>query len=210
MSDDRFADYRRGIENGVMTSATPNEMLDCLNEIKWLRAELDSERSALRRLRFELADATKAGTPYWSERDAMNGLIVDNQAKTDEIERLRTDNNLLLKENERLRIKLGSGEMLEGDYATLSQLEAEIERLKKDNEQLQAEIERLRDNIRYWSYCTSQGMRAECPAKVEDLANFLISLGIAPYYMRNTCCETVRTADDDSEMDQRLTDRDME
>ena len=36
----RFADYRRGIETGVMQSATPNAMLDCLDEIDKLRDAL--------------------------------------------------------------------------------------------------------------------------------------------------------------------------
>ena len=36
MSDDRFADYRRGIDTGVMKHATPNAMLDCLQEFERL------------------------------------------------------------------------------------------------------------------------------------------------------------------------------
>jgi hypothetical protein len=46
MSDDRFADYRRGIETGVMKSATPNAMLDCLKEIERLREARDADRKA--------------------------------------------------------------------------------------------------------------------------------------------------------------------
>jgi hypothetical protein len=41
----------------------------------------------------------------------------------------------------------------------------------------------------------SQGMRAECPEKVGELADFLIDLKIAPYYVRNTHLETVLTTD---------------
>jgi hypothetical protein len=69
----------------------------------------------------------------------------------------------------------------------------EIERLKE-------ELAKLRDNVSYWSYCMSQGMRAECPEKVQELADFLIGLKIAPYYVRNSCCETVRVARSDGEL----------
>jgi len=47
------------------------------------------------------------------------------------------------------------------------------------------ELERRREIVRNWSYCTDAGMRKECPEKVEELANDLISLGIAPYSMRS-------------------------
>ena len=53
------------------------------------------------------------------------------------------------------------------------------------------EIQRLRDGIRYWSYCMSEGMRITCPEKVTELMDFLISLKIAPYYVRNKACEFV-------------------
>ncbi len=46
-----------------------------------------------------------------------------------------------------------------------------------------AEIERLRAGVAQWSYCASQGMKSECPEKVEELADFLMSCGVAPYYM---------------------------
>jgi len=58
---------------------------------------------------------------------------------------------------------------------------------------LRVNIDWLRDQFRYWSYCTSKGMLETCPEKVEELADFLISLKIAPYYIRNRCLETVRT-----------------
>ena len=45
MSDDAFADYRRGLETGVMTSATPNVMRHCLDEIERLRQELADAQS---------------------------------------------------------------------------------------------------------------------------------------------------------------------
>ena len=41
------------------------------------------------RLREQLYEATKAGTPYAKERDGINGLVIDNQNKAAEIERLR-------------------------------------------------------------------------------------------------------------------------
>ena len=41
---DDFASYRRGVETGVMESATPNAMRQCLDEIDRLRAELTKVR----------------------------------------------------------------------------------------------------------------------------------------------------------------------
>ena len=58
-----------------------------------------------------------------------------------------------------------------------------------------SELAWITDQVRYWSYCMSQGMRAECPEKVGELADFLIDLKIAPYYVRNTHLETVLTTD---------------
>jgi hypothetical protein len=46
------------------------------------------------------------------------------------------------------------------------------------------ERDRLLEGVRSWSYCTSQGMRGECPEKVEQLADWLLSCKIAPYYLR--------------------------
>ena len=54
------------------------------------------------------------------------------------------------------------------------------------------ERDRLLAGIRDWSYCTSQGMRRECPEKVEELAEFLISCKIAPWYIRTKTLETVK------------------
>jgi len=34
MGGNRFADYRRGVVNGAMRSATPNVVRDCLDEIE--------------------------------------------------------------------------------------------------------------------------------------------------------------------------------
>jgi hypothetical protein len=42
------------------------------NTVKFSDAELT-------RLRFELSEAKKAGTPYWAERDSQNALIIRNQ-----------------------------------------------------------------------------------------------------------------------------------
>ena len=58
--------------------------------------------------------------------------------------------------------------------------------------ELQSENERMLDGIRYWSYCMDSGMRRECPEKVDELADFLVSLHIAPYHIRNKSLETVR------------------
>lgn len=46
------------------------------------------------------------------------------------------------------------------------------------------ELDRRKEGIRYWSYCMDVGMREMCPEKVEELCDFLMSLGIAPYSMR--------------------------
>jgi hypothetical protein len=57
---------------------------------------------------------------------------------------------------------------------------------------LKAELAAITDRVRYWSHCTSEGMLATCPEQVQELADFFIDLGIAPWYVRNSCCETVR------------------
>jgi len=49
---------------------------------------------------------------------------------------------------------------------------------------LEKKLSELREGVRFWSYCMDQGMRQECPEKVEELGDFLMSLGIAPYSMR--------------------------
>ena len=41
----------------------------------------------------------------------------------------------------------------------------------------------LLDGIKYWSYCASEGMRVKCPEKVEELAAFLISCKVSPWYV---------------------------
>jgi len=50
MSGSQFFHYRRGIETGAMTTATPNAMRECLDEIDRLDAErtrLEAERARL-------------------------------------------------------------------------------------------------------------------------------------------------------------------
>jgi hypothetical protein len=37
--------------------------------------------------------------------------------------------------------------------------------------------------IDYWSHCMSEGMRATCPEKCDELASFLISCKVAPWYI---------------------------
>lgn len=51
-----------------------------------------------------------------------------------------------------------------------------IQRLAKENA-------KLLEGIRYWSYCTSEWMRATAPEKCDELAGFLMGCKIAPYYM---------------------------
>lgn len=43
--------------------------------------------------------------------------------------------------------------------------------------------ERLINAIGYWSHCTSEGMRMTCPEKCSELADFLISCKVAPWYI---------------------------
>ncbi len=71
----------------------------------------------------------------------------------------------------------GSDDKKGSAYALLGEAKAEIERLK-------TETSRLIEGMRYWSYCMSEGMRATCPEKCEELMDFLISCQIAPYYVR--------------------------
>lgn len=49
---------------------------------------------------------------------------------------------------------------------------------------LEQKMAETREGVNYWSYCTDAGMRKLCPEKVEDLCDFMMSLGIAPYSMR--------------------------
>lgn len=49
---------------------------------------------------------------------------------------------------------------------------------------LEQKMAETREGVRNWSYCMDSGMRKECPEKVEELCDFLMSLGIAPYSMR--------------------------
>ena len=73
---------------------------EAADEIERLRGEmqrlavgnLEAQHLAARenkRLREQLYDATKAGTPYAKEQDSINGLVVDNSNKTAEIKRLK-------------------------------------------------------------------------------------------------------------------------
>jgi hypothetical protein len=65
-------------------------------------------------------------------------------------------------------------------------LNAEIERLRTERDTFEIELRRVRNGVDYWSYCMSEGMRKTCPEKVDELMDFLISLKIAPYYVRTT------------------------
>lgn len=48
-------------------------------------------------------------------------------------------------------------------------------------EWLESEVIELREQIQFWSYCTDAGMRRTCPERCDELGDFMISLGIAPY-----------------------------
>jgi uncharacterized small protein (DUF1192 family) len=57
-----------------------------------LRAALNKiveQQSEIERLRAELDDATKDGTPDWHEGEVMSFLVMENQNQQVEIERLR-------------------------------------------------------------------------------------------------------------------------
>jgi hypothetical protein len=64
------------------------------------------------------------------------------------------------------------------------ELRQQLAAAQAENERLRGELTRVADGVRYWCYCMSEGMRATCPEKVEELTDFLISLKIAPYYVR--------------------------
>lgn len=49
--------------------------------------------------------------------------------------------------------------------------------------ELIAELKRVKDGVNNWSYCASIGMKSACPERVDALADFLISCGVAPYYI---------------------------
>lgn len=51
--------------------------------------------------------------------------------------------------------------------------------------QLKETSDRLLLAIDYWSHCMSEGMRLTCPEKASELADFLISCKIAPWYIPN-------------------------
>lgn len=56
---------------------------------------------------------------------------------------------------------------------------SEQERLMRE---MEAKINELREFIRYWSYCTWQGMRQECPEQQLRLLEELTKVGINPYW----------------------------
>lgn len=67
-----------------------------IKDIEFLLKECDALMTSFHhaeterwRLARELDDAAKAGTPYWRERDTMNGLIVGHRMLQDENARLR-------------------------------------------------------------------------------------------------------------------------
>ena len=49
---------------------------------------------------------------------------------------------------------------------------------------LEKKLAEAREGIRFWAYCTDQGMRDTCPERVEELMACLLSFNVAPYSMR--------------------------
>ncbi len=43
------------------------------------------------------------------------------------------------------------------------------------------EIERLREAMRFWSYCTWQGMMRECPERKNELNDLFKKMEISPF-----------------------------
>lgn len=56
---------------------------------------------------------------------------------------------------------------------------------------MQRERNRLREAIRYWSYCTTSGMVANCPEKRGELSELFIELGVTPS-LENLVAESLR------------------
>jgi len=65
--------------------------------------------------------------------------------------RAKARENRLIAENNRLRIKCGRDEMLEGDYATLIQMEQEIERSQDKIKALRKYIEACKTVAKSWA-----------------------------------------------------------
>lgn len=145
----------------VMRQGCSHEMGTALDEIERLRAEIT-------RLNFTINQWVQCGDDIMAEI-GKPGPLSDSDV-IGEIERLKAEVNEVRVEAAELR-KEAATAFLAGrgsQHATIAKQATEIERLK--------------DGIRYWSYCMSRGMREECPEKVEELMDFLISCKIAPYY----------------------------
>ena len=54
-------------------------------------------------------------------------------------------------------------------------------RIVPDTEELTKEVKKLREIIRYWSYCTRQGMLKECPEKKDELYSTFRELNMHEY-----------------------------
>jgi len=52
--------------------------------------EIERLQARYRRLQSELSEVKKAGTPYAAERDAINGLILENQRLQSEMDALQS------------------------------------------------------------------------------------------------------------------------
>ncbi len=51
---------------------------------------------------------------------------------------------------------------------------------------IREERDKLREAVRFWSYCTYQGMRRECPEKESELREFCRQYGIPPHSTPST------------------------
>lgn len=69
------------------------------------------------------------------------------------------------------------------DVTPLDSLSGIVSQLNNYIAGVNADRAKLLEGIRYWSYCTSEGMRATAPEKCDELFDFLIQCKIAPYYM---------------------------
>jgi hypothetical protein len=85
--DGKALDYFRDSGNPMPFGTCFGEAASCLlDEIGRIKGELESERNDADAARSKLAEATKAGSAYWHERDTMNSLVIENQRLARELE----------------------------------------------------------------------------------------------------------------------------
>lgn len=72
----------------------------------------------------------------------------------------------------------------ENDVLFRSAIDGEVIGTGKEQiELLLHDRNRLLLAIDYWSHCMSEGMRVTCPEKAGELADFLISCKVSPWYI---------------------------